>query len=90
MNLDLSYIYIKIRQKKICVSMETCDCDVTIPTQGPLATGPSCGRPALTGYARAVPLAVVHISPLGSRHEWVPSVILGCYYFSQSDDHVRK
>ena len=58
MNMDLSYIYIKIRQKKICVSMETCDYDVKIPTQGPLATGPSCGRPALTGYARAVPLAL--------------------------------
>ena len=57
MNLDLSYIYIKIRQKKICVSMETCDYDVKIPTQGPLATGPSWGRPALTGYACAVPLA---------------------------------
>ena len=38
--------------------METCDYDVKIPTQGPLATGPSCGRPALTGYACAVPLAL--------------------------------
>ena len=59
MNLDLPYIYIKIRQKKICVSTETCDYDIKIQTQaqGPLATGPSCGRAALTGYAHAVPLA---------------------------------
>ena len=41
--------------------METCDYDVKIPTEGPFATGPSCGRPALRDMRAQYLSPLVHI-----------------------------